>query len=245
MDDWIIRVLPPLILFGIIWLGLWLFWTKCIDKEEAITWLSKKLSFVKEDLRKKLFYIGWQPLLAVALTWLLFNSFDIYGLSLWFRDQCFRPKPKFLYLPVNPDDLLDSLPPKLVLETWDEEIKALNKFVNDERKFLWWWLNGKGGSGTQRLVEEWLNMQQKSSITCPNCGSDVGFLRDVKDMDFLNTWQSRKPTLIVVDDAAERSDTILNLLKILGSRADQLKYTVRVLLVERTPPESLKSLALF
>lgn len=155
---------------------------------------------------------------------------------------CFSRSPTFLSLPESGQDWLDFRSRKLSFVGRSQELQALDKFLDTETQFSWWWLNGAAGTGKSRLALEWSAMHSSWYIPCLSRGHDTGLFHDVGGEEFWKVWQPRRPTVIVIDDAAEHTDRILILLKDLGQRAKELAFPVRVLLVERTVPESLKQL---
>ncbi|MEM7103019.1 MAG: tetratricopeptide repeat protein [Bacteroidota bacterium] len=107
----------------------------------------------------------------------------------------------------------------------------LNDFLNDDRKFRWMILTGKGGTGKSRLAYEVCK-------TAESAGWHVGFFRYNNDENYsFNTFSSNKNTLIVFDYAGagknfdDAQNAIDNLNEI--SRKDPFPK-VRFLLLERT-----------
>lgn len=115
--------------------------------------------------------------------------------------------------------------------------RQLRAFIASPLAFTWWGIVGEGGVGKTRLAYE-LALR----IQCED-GWEVGFL-DSGDqstnwlMRCSRFWTPRKPTLIVVDYAAQRArclfDGLFNLSKNLGATEEgHSKVPVRLLMLDR------------
>ena len=122
-----------------------------------------------------------------------------------------------------------------------EEIEALFKFAEDNRKFSWWMVCGEGGTGKSRLAEE-LALRLSKKLW------NAGFIDLSRSPSVTwNTWKPDKPTFIVVDNAAlyvamrnhssdnsPKPNDLVSIIKSLSEHADSFEYPVRLLLLERT-----------
>ncbi|WP_328742731.1 hypothetical protein OG436_25095 [Streptomyces caniferus] len=104
----------------------------------------------------------------------------------------------------------------------DVEMRELKEFLQADQAFSWWLWTGSAGAGKSRLAIE----------LCRAVAGEwhTGFLRD----DFqsaLGSLQPTRPTLVVVDYAAQRSAWLSEALFRLSQRA--LSAPVRVLVLER------------
>ncbi len=111
------------------------------------------------------------------------------------------------------------------------EIDSLRKFAltnKADKNFYWWYLTGKGGSGKSRIAYE-LCIQLKL------WDFYAGFIEKslLENTQLWHKWMPVRNTFIVIDYANEKSDLIVELLKILESRQSLFKYSVRVLLIDR------------
>jgi tetratricopeptide (TPR) repeat protein len=107
-------------------------------------------------------------------------------------------------------------------------LKALDEFLNAERKrpFAWWLVTGGGGAGKTRLARELcLRMRRQ--------GWRAGFLPSsfVADTAALDAWCPRVPTLIVADYVMKRIEEIRKLAARVARRDGLLP--LRLLLLER------------
>jgi Flp pilus assembly protein TadD len=143
-----------------------------------------------------------------------------------------------LYLPKDPpNDLHFSA--RLVPQVGrNREMAELKAFLEAPGKFRWWWLLGGAGSGKSRLALEWLiQLRRRKWLRY-----ETGFFRMLEDRDYWKTWEPRRFTVIVFDDAASSSAAALELAEILASRSSELRHPVRLLVVERNVPKSLDPL---
>jgi hypothetical protein len=72
--------------------------------------------------------------------------------------------------------------------------------------------------------------------------SHVGFLGAGQTAEYWKSWKPKRPTFIVIDEAASRPSDAEQLLSGLAQRSHSLKSFVRVVLVERQVPEALVKL---
>ena len=114
----------------------------------------------------------------------------------------------------------------------EAELASLHAYLSDPRPLLARVLVGGGGSGKTRLA---LELCEQASAT----GWDTGFvaraeLRRFFDQQNLSAWGWRKPTLIVVDYAAEHAQLLGQWLDELVDRAAPPIQPLRMLLLERS-----------
>lgn len=195
------------------------------------------LKFLKSEYQKIVLRVLWQPLFAVMIVYALPDRLIDSSNKL-----CLAESPPFLSLPQPGQDWLDFRSRKLTFVGRSHELAELESFLTSENNFSWWWLNGAAGTGKSRLALEWIVSHSSWYKPCLPQGYDIGFFSDVGQEDYWRTWQPRRPTVVVIDDAAEHTSKILILLRDLGQRTKELNYPVRVLLVERAIPEDLKQL---
>jgi len=90
-----------------------------------------------------------------------------------------------------------------------------------------WLVTGIGGTGKSRLAFKLCDEYRKE-------GYDAGFLSRYQDNELIsNKWSPEKPTLIIVDYAADRTAVIERFVSLYEDAKDW-KHPVRVLLLERT-----------
>lgn len=112
----------------------------------------------------------------------------------------------------------------------DKEQAQLCEFLKVDGGFRWLQLAGTGGQGKSRLAYDLV-------LECQhNMDWFAGFLNDYnlqKLLQFLDTWQPTKPTLIVLDYILGREISVGAMLRIMLHRSDEFLHPVRVLLLER------------
>lgn len=223
-----------LILWGVIHLC-----SRFIALEKVKSHLAEQppLKFLKTEYQNIVLRVLWQPLFAIVIVYALPDRFIDSSNKL-----CLTESPPFLSLPQPGQDWLDFRSRKLTFVGRSHELAELESFLTSEHNFSWWWLNGAAGTGKSRLALEWIVSHSSWYKPCLPQGYDIGFFSDVGKEDYWRTWQPRRTTVVVIDDAAEHTSKILILLRDLGQRAKELNYPVRVLLVERAIPEDLKQL---
>lgn len=234
------------VVFLVLWISLWgalhvlsnIFY-RFIDLQGVKNWLKQQvpLRFLKPRCQEIIIQTALKPLLAFIVV--LIPASSLVDSSNKF---CFPETPPFLSLAESGQDWLDFRSRELTFVGRSQELKELDNFLNSKTRFSWWWLNGGAGTGKSRLALEWILLHSSLPIPCLGRGYDTGFFHDVGEEAYWRVWQPRRPTIIVIDDASEHSDRILNLLSNLGQRSKDLAYPVRILLVERTIPENLKQL---
>jgi hypothetical protein len=113
----------------------------------------------------------------------------------------------------------------------ETELASLHVFLNDPRPMLARVLIGSGGSGRTRLA---LELSEQASEQ----GWNAGFvtrpeLRRFFEQQNSSSWGWRKPTLIVVDYAAEQAELLGKWLDELTDRTAPPTQPLRMLLLER------------
>lgn len=116
------------------------------------------------------------------------------------------------------------------LQDRDSELKTLIKFaITGSRKLSWMIISGPAGVGKSRLALE------VALILVEKHGWAAGFLEDWEHFDWEN-WQPSKPTLMIIDYAASRIDTVCNIIKKIISKPYSMNESnsIRLILIERT-----------
>ncbi len=244
MSQVILQGLMAVLFFLVTWAVLHRIAANVTTPRRVIKWISNKIGLfvlLKPGITSRLndwLIKLWKPLLAIII---VAGFFPILKLpAVFFHKTFLLEAPSFLHIPKLRQDWVDFRARHLSLVGREKELAALNDFLNHERIFSWWWLNGSPGSGKSRLALEWILSLPSSFVH--SRGYDAGFFRGAIDEEDWKEWQPRRSTVIVIDDAAEHVDAVLRILRILGARASQIKYPIRVLLVERSLPQSLKKL---
>ncbi len=230
----LIQICIGIILFLLIWILLKIIAAKIIDPGRVAIWIGNKccLKLIKpefqdrvESIIKRYFRLALSLFLVLIFFQSLRTPAEIFSTK-------FLPEPpSFLYTPKRSQNWLDDLP----LIGREKHLAGLNKFLHHESNFSWWWMSGNPGSDKSRIALEWV-------LSLPKHDYDAGFFLGTVEKDFWKKWLPRRSTVIVIDDAVEYVDNILHVLKLLGIKIHQMKYPVRVLLVGRTLPMSLKKL---
>ncbi|MFD5033132.1 alpha/beta fold hydrolase [Streptomyces sp. NPDC058405] len=122
----------------------------------------------------------------------------------------------------SPESLLTFANTSIARVGREEELQELSDFLSTDKDFSWWLWTGSAGSGKSRLSIE---LCRAVSGTW-----HAGFLRE-DDQATLSNIQPKKPTLIVVDYAAQRGTWLSDALFQLSRRS--LAAPVRVLILER------------
>lgn len=104
------------------------------------------------------------------------------------------------------------------------EIKKIEEFLYSKEKFSWWIITGSGGLGKSRLALE---------ICRRNEGWRSGFLDSRRSFDLWDQWSPEFPTLVIVDYAAAKAESLRDIISSIQDRSDSLSWDVRFLLVER------------
>ena len=246
MSQLAIELILAVLCFLLIWAILHYTAKTVTTPEHAIKWVINKTGLyelLKPEFRTRLekCLIKRSILLtAIVIVVIVTGSFRAVRVPAEFLHNTFWPEaPSFLHIPQPRQNWLDFRARYLPLVGRDEELSALDDFLRNDSKFSWWRLSGKPGSGKSRIALEWLLSLPETSLFD---GYHVGFFRNEVTKQYWRKWQPWRPTVMVIDDAAEYVDTVLDVLKTLGERADEVKYPVRVLLVGRSLPMSLKRL---
>ncbi|MGB9897545.1 ATP-binding protein [Thermanaerothrix sp.] len=150
-----------------------------------------------------------------------------------FSERLFSPPPSFIGDPPPVSDPLDFASGKIAFVGRDEVQQQLDNFLKRPESFLWWFLTGGAGVGKSRLALEWVQKLRKKPYYC-----HAGFYQG----GMIPEWRPKRPTVIVVDNAAEFVDDVFKMLNSFTQSGSKQGIPLRVLLVERTMPESLKDL---
>ena len=201
-----------------------------VDLAEIRQWLEKHdwWVFINRNIREAILTQFWQILLALIAALKAFSRIDPLATAI-----AKRYLPEFPWFLSNPkrshrSDFAEY--GELALVGRSEELAALERFLDRDVKFSWWWLNGRGGSGKSRLTREWMRMLPKPTLPTSSNGYDAGFLRQIvqaKD-ERIGQWKPRHPTVIVVDDVSEHAEVTLTLLTIFGQQESGVDYPVGV-----------------
>ncbi len=121
------------------------------------------------------------------------------------------------------DSLLSSADTSIAPIGRDDETAELLAFLAGDVPFAWWLWTGHAGVGKSRLAVELCRIASQTW--------HAGFLREV-DQSSLDRLQPVRPTLIIIDYAAQRSEWLSDVLLRLSQRT--LSAPVRVLILERS-----------
>jgi hypothetical protein len=237
----ILQLAFVLVLFVVLWLGLHAL-NPFIDTPAVKAWFENSLPFLSVDARDLLVRHSLQALVAAMVAAKAFGRLKPVAS---FVTQHWMPGfPLFLRRPDRRPDLLDSPMQRLTLVGRAKELAELNGFLTRDDPLSWWWLNGGAGSGKSRLALEWIRSLRPPLMPFWVTGFDAGLLEDYAGEHewAKQSWKPRRPTVIVVDNAAERASHIVDLMEYLGAQSSEFHYPVRVLLVERSVPEELTKL---
>lgn len=185
--------------------------------------------------------IPWQFLFSVFLVKFI-NRIEIIRTGLesaskWIVDRLQPTEPTFLRMPESRHDPLLFDYHDAIFIGQEDKLEELNAFLKREEPFLWWFIMGPPGIGKSRLALHWIKSlveNPKSFTSRPKyaVGFSYGGFPD-------ETWEPNKPTIIVVDNAGEVPDKILETIERFGQQASRWPHKVRILLLERSIPETL------
>jgi len=113
----------------------------------------------------------------------------------------------------------------------EAELASLHGFLNSDRFMSVRVLIGGGGSGKTRLALELCEKAQTNGWSAGFITSDE--LARFFDQQNLSTWGWNKPTLMVVDYAAQHAQQLRSWLDELSNRAESSQHPLRLLLLER------------
>jgi hypothetical protein len=213
-----------------------------VDSLRLRAWLEQRLSFLNAGARGVLVRHGWQALVAAIVA--VKASSWLKPLASVIAERRTPGFPPFLMRPGKPRELLESQTQQLTLVGRTRELEALLGFLTGGDRLSWWWVNGGAGSGKSRLALEWIDALRRPLLSFSTTRYDAGlFEPHVAENEWVKLrWKPRRPTVIVVDNAAERMSAILAFMESLGVHSSTYDHPVRVLLVERSVPEELMKL---
>jgi ABC-type transport system involved in cytochrome c biogenesis permease subunit len=240
------RELIYYLLNALIWAAVWAvlhFLTPSLQVSEFTASLETLLE--KVPLGKLMAQnLPWQPLFGLALV-ILANQIEPVkqGLVRVSKLLCARfwpEKPAFLAIPTKSKNRLEFTARASTFLGQKPNLEALNRFLAREERFLWWLMTGPAGTGKSRLALEWiLSINPKRSPLKPknkyHAGFNYGGFPDP-------AWTPTRPTVIVVDDAGEKTSPVLAMLEGFAHAASTWDHPVRVLLLERSLPKDLEIL---
>ena len=237
-----VQIILAIIIFAFIWLILYFFISPFIDVQAVSSFLREKppFSFLSESPREKLLKNFWYPLIALIITLILYKVIESSAEAI--SERWLTGKPQFIHIPDKHKEWLDFRARTSDLIGQQEQLEQLTAFLNSEDLFQWWWMTGSAGSGKSRIALNWVDELHKEKRILGFKKYDAGFFRGVHDNDIWRDWQPRKPTIIVIDNAAEYAEDILQMFKALVIQSDQFENNLRVLIVERSLPEKIKHL---
>ena len=108
----------------------------------------------------------------------------------------------------------------------EKEIEVLDKFCDDDTRFLWWVMYEDGGTGKSRLALEYSQMLQSR-------GNHAGFYTLANGFAW-GGWQTQSDTFIVIDYAGNNIPALKEILLVLNDMEESMTHKVRILLLERT-----------
>ena len=114
-----------------------------------------------------------------------------------------------------------------------QERKRLRQWAFDDQAFSWALVVGPGGVGKSRLAFELMHEAKAKGWSAGFLGRDPP---DSKAITYTHFAPSR-PTLIILDYAAERPRDAGEILRAIKRRGTQLEHPVRLLLLEREGPQ--------
>ncbi|MEX2238171.1 MAG: hypothetical protein WEB00_11605, partial [Dehalococcoidia bacterium] len=249
LKRFVIWALPIALLWLIITLILLLL--SPINEDDALKSLRDKelWKWLEPWVQRLLLTLGAPGLVAAVITWVLIKVAPPRDLRSRLKEIWFPDPPPFLKNPGQGSAVTDAYSfhyweraPALVGR--QSELAHLQRFSSDPAAFRWMWLTarGQGSVGKSRLALEWFRSLHGSWL--PWQPLVRGFVQASTLPKELRGWLPRHDTVVIVDDAGDRPGLVEGLLDhfTCQDEAGKLNKRVRVLLVERAVPESLKGL---
>lgn len=111
----------------------------------------------------------------------------------------------------------------------ENEITALEAFVNSPGKFMFWGILGPGGIGKSKLaysfIKRYENDDEWKMVFFPS--------KKIKEATALSNWEYSKNLLIIIDYAGTLADDIGEWMQKLASTTEHRKRKIRLLFLER------------
>jgi hypothetical protein len=228
------RLILSTLLFCISYLVLFFLDNRLLNSQKIIEDL-KLLEYLIPPIQNYIIKAGY-----IIIALLLSIKFYFKGSKQtvdFIRSKIFNTTTDFLYIPEHSDDLLDYRNNIIRLIGREYDLNRLNDFLNKGRIFSWCWMIGETGCGKSRLALHWIELLKIKSKY------HVGFYRKPSNNNFLNNWTPRKPTVVIIDDASEIPEEVINIIERLSLISNKSRKPVRILLIDRTESESLKKLS--
>lgn len=107
----------------------------------------------------------------------------------------------------------------------EKELFALQAFLNDSRKILWWAITGQGGSGKSRLAYELIKENDLKWFGF--------FANDAASLADAEAFRPFCNTIIVVDYVKGRENSVADWMHVLLNKFKAASFMLRIVLIER------------